>query len=131
MSDDADDIVKEIEAEEARRPLGREQRCFNCAFWEISKEYGDRVVHDDDRRGECHRHAPQILQNYVAEALGLIAWAVEEAANVEHNDRFDYAHECEASPFIAWPRTTGDKWCGDFVKRLNGRERHGADRFHG
>jgi hypothetical protein len=115
---DLERIQKQMAEEEARRPHGKDQRCFDCAYWQLTAHHKAR--HKDDHQGECHRRAPVITLHYqhIAEALGLIAWAAEEAANVEHRSdaHFDYAFESEETPTMTWPRTYGSSWCGEFEK---------------
>jgi hypothetical protein len=114
-NDSMDRIRAEIAAGRKRRPSGWAQRCELCRFWEA-----DRVkegFESEDQEGECHRHAPHIVHHHSAEALGRIAWAVEETANIKHDKYFDYAFEGVKSTYYDWPRTTAQDWCGDFLER--------------
>jgi hypothetical protein len=108
-------ISREIDAQRARRPNGYATRCELCAFWEVGT-WDNPEDRNEDTEGECHRHAPRIPHAYSAKALGLIAWSIEELANVEHENDFDYAFESQESPFHDWPRMCAHDWCGDFQK---------------
>jgi hypothetical protein len=86
--------------------------CARCKFWEfISRRYGDAV-------GECRRHAPRPIQSVLVETAhkaGLAAWAIEEHAGIEHDDKGDYLSESAASFDVhEWPRTWAEAWCGEF-----------------
>ena len=113
---DIEEIIRGIDAKRARRPNGYATRCERCRFWEADK-YDDAFA-DEDQTGECHRYAPQIPHHHVAEALGKIAWAIEELANVEHAEDFDYSYETVQFPYSDWPRTSANFWCGEFQERL-------------
>jgi len=108
-------ITKQLDAQRARRPNGYATRCELCAFWETDtwEEPEDR---NEDTEGECHRHAPRIPHHHSAKALGLIAWAIEELANVERDEHFDYSFQSVESPFHDWPRMCAHDWCGDFQR---------------
>ncbi len=108
------DITKLIDAERARRPQGWAQRCARCWYWEV--EDLEQALENDEIIGACHRYAPHMPHHHSAEALGLIAWAVETSANIEHGN-FDYGFECVEHPFSDWPRTRAHDWCGEFLKR--------------
>jgi hypothetical protein len=117
MSDiksDVDRITQEMAEDADRRPHGKSQTCFNCIYWEITRHH--RPMYEDDTQGECHRRAPILHHDYSATALGLIAWAVEATADIEHQANFDYANESEERPRMSWPRTYGSSWCGEFVQ---------------
>jgi hypothetical protein len=90
-------------------------RCGRCRFWEI-----DRVkdYQDDDQEGGCHRYAPHMVSHQIADTLGMIAWAVEETAGIKHDKEFDYRDESVSPPWLNWPRTRIDDWCGEFQERL-------------
>ena len=110
-----DEILKKIAETRARRPNGYATRCELCQFWEAGER--DDRFDDEDQEGDCHRHAPRIPHHHIAEALGLIAWSVEEIANVEHNKYFDYAFGNVQSPCEDWPRMRAANWCGEFRER--------------
>ena len=110
-----DKIFREIDAQRARRPGGYATRCERCRFWEVQdrlKEYDD-----EDQEGECRRYAPRIPDYHSCEALGLIAWAVEEMANVTHNEFFDYGYGNVPTAHFNWARTAAHEWCGEFKER--------------
>lgn len=111
---DSDKAWARVLAEREARPKGKVHRCDKCWYWEL---HSRGKMHDDDRMGECHRHAPRILPRHVGKALGLIAWSAEEGANVEHQDDFDYLHE-EWEDYFDWPLTPAHEWCGDFLERM-------------
>lgn len=90
-----------------------EQCCGDCIYWRREK-YAGAGPYD----GKCRRHAPQAYQSmylHTAELFGLMLWALEEHANVEH-ESFDYRCENQ-SPFSCWPETQEDEWCGEFRER--------------
>jgi|SoimicmetaTmtHPA_FD_contig_71_393717_length_2205_multi_3_in_0_out_0_3 hypothetical protein len=111
---DTDDYWARVLAERAARPKGKAHRCDKCWYWTV---HGGKDLHEDDRMGECHRHAPRAPPRHVGTALGLIAWSAEVAANVEHQPDFDYAHD-EVEEYCDWPRTPAYQWCGDFLERM-------------
>jgi hypothetical protein len=123
MSEAVDDrmgkIRQEIDAERARRPNGYATRCECCWFWEIDRHLRDKRDMGEDNEGACHRHAPRIVHHHSAEALGLIAWSIEELANVEHCKDFDYGFESVEGAYSDWPRTSAYDWCGDFQERAD------------
>jgi hypothetical protein len=51
--------------------------------------------------------------------LGRILWAVEESANIEHEEENDYLFEYVTpfSNYSNWAPTDADDWCGEFLKR--------------
>ena len=87
--------------------------CGRCRFWQFS-----RKPKDDYAWGECRRHAPQptqFLLGIIAKNTGAIRWAVEESANIEHEDNDDYLVETTEQHEIGqWPRVQCDEWCGEF-----------------
>ena len=87
--------------------------CGRCQFWEFI-----RKPKDDYAWGECRRHAPQptqFLLGIIARNSGGIRWAVEESANVEHENSDDYLVEtAEQHEVSQWPRVQCDEWCGEF-----------------
>jgi hypothetical protein len=87
--------------------------CGKCRFWEFS--YRPK---EDYAWGECRRHAPQptqFLLSVIAKNTGGIRWAVEESANIEHEDNDDYVVETtEQYEVNEWPHTQCDEWCGEF-----------------
>lgn len=113
-----EEVVAKIEAQETRRPLGRVQRCFNCAYWQMDEppEWASPTDYSA-HSGECHRHAPHPPHRPTAEVLGAIRWAVEAGLSVAHDDKFDYCVEENEEVSWYWPRTMGNEWCGDFVRR--------------
>jgi hypothetical protein len=110
------EIHKRIAETRARRPNGYATRCELCRFWEADDP--DDASADEDQLGDCHRYAPRIVHHHSAEALGLIAWAVEEIANVEHDKSFDYGFEGIETSSDDWPRMRAAAWCGEFQERL-------------
>jgi len=111
----SDEVVRMIEEQRARRPNGYATRCELCRFWQAEEH--DEKWSDEDQTGECHRYAPRIVHHYTAEALGLIAWAVEEIADIQHDKSFDYAFENVEGAYEDWPRTRAAAWCGEFQER--------------
>jgi hypothetical protein len=61
------------------------ERCGNCRFW-VEVEAG---------AGECHRHAPQPVIEFLDGRIG--------------NEKRD-----AASRFIMWPTTEPHEYCGEF-----------------
>ena len=89
-------------------------RCAQCRFWEArgKDEFGKR-------RGECRRHAPRPSQSQMHDLLqfaGAIAWAIEEMANIEHDqiDKNYCADGSDQHDLYEWPRTLNYDWCGEF-----------------
>lgn len=104
--------------QQSQRPLGAEQRCYNCAYWEPwmfeSKD------HPDDLEGDCRRRAPtaeHFAINHMGNLVGAIAWAIETQWDIKHSDKGDYWFENADLHEACWPRTRGHDWCGDFVSR--------------
>ena len=111
--DRANDARKAALPKQRPRPLGPEQRCGNCVYWEPSQ-------HGDKHEGDCHCRAPT-TQHYVVSLIGKLAgataWAAEESANVEHDEQWtDYRLEDAKNHWVCWPRTFDSQWCGDFVR---------------
>jgi hypothetical protein len=114
--------------EEIERLEQRKERCDHCRYWELdySAAIRDRFYNEDDRFGECHRHAPSPavdLHSRIGETLGSIAWATEEIADIEHYDekkpseriRCDYEFaDKDLYKVWQWPNTRACEWCGDF-----------------
>ena len=117
MEDYLKDVRAKIAAERARRPKGWAQRCERCWFWQHDDGLDSDSSYDEDRAGECHRNAPQIVHHHMAEGIGLIAWAVETLAKIEHNEFFDYSFETVETRWADWPRMAGHDWCGEFLER--------------
>ena len=116
IDDDLSRILKEIDAVRARRPNGYATRCERCRFWEADKHI--KGLADEDQEGECHRHGPRIPHHSQLVALGMIAWAVEELANIEHDEDFDYRFDLAETPIYDWPRICAHDWCGEFQERV-------------
>ena len=113
-------IMKEIDAERARRPDGGyATRCERCRFWIADKPKEGWA--DEDQEGECHRYAPRITHVHSIEALGKIAWAIEKLANIEHDRDFDYAYARCIAPANDWQKTAANDWCGEFKPRDAGQ----------
>ena len=106
-------IEADIAAQRARRPKGWAQRCGRCRYWEYDDDDGREE--SEDSVGECHRYAPRIVHHHTAQALGLIAWAVEAIANIEHEEHFDYNYESKDGEWMEWPIVSAHEWCGDFA----------------
>ena len=91
--------------------------CGRCQFWEFI-----RKPKDDYAWGECRRHAPQptqFLLGIIARNSGGIRWAVEESANVEHENEDDYCVETtEQYEVNEWPHTQCNQWCGEFERAI-------------
>jgi hypothetical protein len=87
--------------------------CGRCRFWEFSHK-----PEDDLAWGECRRHAPrptQFLISIIAKNTGGIRWAVEESANVEHeNENYYCVETTEQYEVKEWPHVQCDEWCGEF-----------------
>ena len=115
-------IQKGIDAERARRPNGYATRCELCAFWEVDWPTDPEKQDDEDAEGECKRYAPRTPHRHSVRALGLIAWAVEQLANVRHQDHFDYLFESEESPRHNGALTYAHDWCGEFQARSTQEE---------
>ena len=101
-------------------------RCSECIHWYLESWRGEKELLDKDEgpyvRGECRRKAPVPLQSIVnaaAQLAGLIAWAVETIANIEHDDSehgglTDYDLEtADQFHVYEWPMTEAGDWCGE------------------
>jgi hypothetical protein len=119
MSDWAE---KAVELDRIFRPGGAEQCCRRCQFWQRHSVISEDE--DGDSRGECRRHAPSPIQSVasiIGRAVGAIAWACEEAANVNHSNNeiggVDYEFASVDQYHVnEWPFTQDYDWCGDFIE---------------
>jgi hypothetical protein len=119
MTNTKEAIKAASELQQSQRPLGAEMRCTNCVYWE-PWIFKSKEQHADDVEGECHRRAP-VAQHFgvgcIGNTIGSMTWAVEELANVEHDDDTDYEFGIDTMHWAEWPRTHGHEWCGDFLRR--------------
>lgn len=107
-------ISEQIKRERARRPLGSEQCCLNCRYWEINDS---QSAHPEDYEGDCHRRAP-VSSSFGLAQIGMvlkaIQWAAEKSAHIESKENFLEDFETEMPYWTCWPRTHGHEWCGEF-----------------
>ena len=87
--------------------------CGRCRFWEFTHK-----PEDDYAWGECRCHTPRPISfvlSIIAKNTGGTRWAVEESANVEHENEDDYCVETtEQYEVNEWPHVQCDEWCGEF-----------------
>ena len=89
------------------------KRCDKCVYWVIEQS-GQDGSHDDDKQGECHRHAPSPLIFGVVHQILLQLTTLVLAADPEEKiaDFSGWENFTESCAF--WPITFGAAWCGDF-----------------
>jgi hypothetical protein len=109
-------VTEMMEFQRSFRPGGNGQCCSRCQYWE------PHLVVREMERGECHRHAPSPLQAVISKighAIGAVAWACEQTANIRHDDDdlgTDYTFESTDQYEVdEWPYTSHDDWCGEFI----------------
>ena len=117
--------IEETEIDEqSRRPLGTSMQCQNCIFWSLEEWKQEKKLHAPnpdlpDIWGECRRNAPTPSTDVITkigDLLGLIAWATEETANIEHSKTSPYDFNSDEDRYNTWfwPKTQPYSWCGEF-----------------
>ena len=91
-------------------------RCDECKFFVDSEQAN---LHPDDRRGNCHRHAPApspLWAQEIINHLTKISWFFPDNEEAHERDFKDWEFAV-ANSFVIWPVVLCDEWCGEWKSR--------------
>jgi len=97
-----------------------DERCDQCRYWVLAEQWDAETElerHADDRRGSCHRHAPQPI---VGDSMYYLLYGI--ALLIPRNSPEDFFENWEEAALgeAVWPVTWGEGWCGEYERGEGG-----------